>query len=71
MYYYMSLWNISFLTLKPKHRFASNFLLNLLSSLFHELYLLFNKLSLSLKPMHGFVANLVWMFLWWTPTRFV
>ena len=25
----------------------------------------------SIEPLHGFVANLVWMFLWLTPTRFV
>ena len=25
----------------------------------------------SLKPMHGFASNLVWMFLDWTPTKFV
>ena len=28
-------------------------------------------LIFSIKPLHGFVANLVWMFLWLTPTRFV
>ena len=25
----------------------------------------------SLKPLHGFASNFVWMFLWWTPTKFV
>ena len=25
----------------------------------------------SIEPLHGFVANLVWMFLWLTPIRFV
>ena len=24
-----------------------------------------------LKPLHGFASNFVWMFLWWTPTKFV
>ena len=25
----------------------------------------------SLKPLHGFASNFVWMFLGWTPTKFV
>ena len=25
----------------------------------------------SLEPLHGFASNLVWMFLGWTPTKFV
>ena len=25
----------------------------------------------SLKPLHRFASNFVWMFLWWTPTKFV
>ena len=27
--------------------------------------------STSLKPLHGFASNFVWMFLGWTPTKFV
>ena len=27
--------------------------------------------STSLEPLHGFASNFVWMFLWWTPTKFV
>ena len=23
------------------------------------------------KPLHGFASNVVWMCLWWTPTKFV
>ena len=25
----------------------------------------------SLEPLHGFASNFVWMFLGWTPTKFV
>ena len=28
-------------------------------------------LTSSLEPLHGFASNLVWMFLGWTPTKFV
>ena len=28
-------------------------------------------LTSSLEPLHGFGSNLVWMFLGWTPTKFV
>ena len=24
-----------------------------------------------LEPLHGFASNFVWMFLWWTPTKFL
>ena len=25
----------------------------------------------SIEPLHGFASNFVWMFLWWTPTKYV
>ena len=28
-------------------------------------------LTSSLEPLHGFASNFVWMFLGWTPTKFV
>ena len=28
-------------------------------------------LTSSLEPLHGFASNLVWMFLGWTPTKFI
>ena len=28
-------------------------------------------LTSSLEPLHGFASNFVWMFLRWTPTKFV
>ena len=28
-------------------------------------------LTSSLEPLHRFAPNFVWMFLWWTPTKFV
>ena len=28
-------------------------------------------LTSSLEPLHGFASNFVWMFLEWTPTKFV
>ena len=31
----------------------------------------FFSFSTSLKPLHGFASNFVWMFLGWTPTKFV
>ena len=31
----------------------------------------FFSFSTSLKPLHGFTSNFVWMFLGWTPTKFV
>ena len=31
----------------------------------------FFSFSTSLKPLHGSVSNFVWMFLGWTPTKFV
>ena len=31
----------------------------------------FFSFSTSLKPLHGFVSNFVWMFLEWTPSKFL
>ena len=31
----------------------------------------FFSFSATLKPLHGFASNFVWMFLGWTPTKFV
>ena len=31
----------------------------------------FFSFSTSLKPLHGFALNFMWMFLGWTPTKFV
>ena len=31
----------------------------------------FSSFSTSLKQLHGFASNFVWMFLGWTPTKFV
>ena len=31
----------------------------------------FSFLTSSLKPLHGFASNFVWMFLGWTPAKFV
>ena len=28
-------------------------------------------LTSSLEPLHGFASNFVWMFIGWTPTKFV
>ena len=33
----------------------------------HHSYILIS----SLEPLHGFASNFVWMFLRWTPTKFV
>ena len=32
---------------------------------------IFSFLTSSLKPLHGFASDFVWMFLGWTPTKFV
>ena len=34
-------------------------------------YVISHFLISSLEPMHGFASNFVWMFLGWTPTKFV